>query len=256
MGPDAPHTRKVGMMNGERTMHALSQIGAGVLAGALAIAAVLTGGPAPALADDAQETRQLVDKARLTIENFTADPNMEGFRSQVKRAKGVYIAPQVLRGAFVLGVSGGSGVFLVRDEKGGQWNGPAFYTIGGASLGLQAGGDASEVVLLAMSQRGVTALLSTSAKLGADAGIAVGPVGLGASAATANLSADIIIYARAKGLYAGISLDGAVVATRDALNKAYYGKDVTPTDILIRRAVANPQSAGLMEAIAKVGGAQ
>jgi len=256
MGPDGPHTQKVGMMKGERTMHALSQIRAGVLAGALTIVVVLTGGPVPAFADDAQETRQLVDRARLTIESFTADPNMEGFRSQVKRAKGVYIAPQVLRGAFVLGVSGGSGVFLVRDEKGGQWNGPAFYTIGEASLGLQAGGDASEVVLLAMSQRGVTALLSTSAKLGADAGIAVGPVGVGASAATANLSADIIIYARAKGLYAGISLDGAVVATRDALNKAYYGKDVTPTDILIRRAVANPQSAGLMEAIAKVAGGQ
>lgn len=237
-------------------MHALPQTGAGVLAGALAIAAILPGGPGPAFADDVQETRQLVDKARLTIESFTADPNMDGFRSLVKRAKGVYIAPQVLRGAFIIGVSGGSGVFLVRDEKAGQWNGPAFYTIGEASFGLQAGGDASEVVLLAMTERGVAALLSNSAKLGADAGIAVGPVGVGASAATANLSADIISYARAKGLYAGISLDGAVVATRDVLNRAYYSKDVTPTDVLIRRTVTNPQSAGLIETVAKVAGGQ
>lgn len=241
------------MMEGKTTIRALSRIGARVAAGVLAIAA-LAAGPAPASADDVQETRQLVDRARLTIESFAADPNMDGFRSLVKRAKGVYIAPQVLRGAFIFGVSGGSGVFLARDEKTGRWNGPAFYTIGEASFGLQAGGDASEVVLLAMTERGVAALLSSSAKLGADVGIAVGPVGMGASAATANLSVDIITYARSKGLYAGISLDGAAVATRDALNKAYYGKEVTPTDILIRRAVTNPQAAGLIEAIAKVAG--
>ena len=235
-------------------MHALSRIAAGALAGALAITAVLTGGSAPALADDEQETRQLVDRARLTIESFAADPNMDGFRSQVRRAKGVYISPQVLRGALIIGVSGGSGVFLARDERAGRWNGPAFYTIGEASLGFQAGGDASEVMLLAMTERGVAALLSNSAKLGADAGIALGPVGVGVSAATANLSADIIIYARSKGLYAGISLDGAVVVTRDGLNKAYYGRDITPTDILIHGEATNPQSAGLIEAIAKVAG--
>ena len=79
----------------------------------------------------------------------------------------------------------------------------------------------------------------------------MGPFGGGAAAATANLSADIVIYARSKGLYGGISVDGAVVATRDALNKAYYGKDVTPTDILIRRTVKNPQAAGLIDLIAK-----
>jgi lipid-binding SYLF domain-containing protein len=236
-------------------MHGLSRIGAGVLAGALAVV-MLTGGPAPAFADDAQDARQLVDKARLTVEGFAADPDMDGFRSLIKRAKGVYVAPQVLRGAFIFGVSGGSGVFLARDEKAGQWSGPAFYTIGEASFGLQAGADASEVILLVMSERGIAALQSSSVKLGADVGIAVGPVGAGASASTANLSADIITYARAKGLYAGISLEGAVVATRDALNRAYYGKDVTPTDVLIRRAVTNPQSAGLIETIAKVAGGQ
>jgi lipid-binding SYLF domain-containing protein len=234
-------------------MHRLSRIGAGVLAGALAVA-TLTGGPLPAYADDLQEARQLVDKARLTVESFVADPDMDAFRRLIKQAKGVYIAPQVLRGAFIIGVSGGSGVLLAREEKTSQWSGPAFYTIGAASFGLQAGGDASEVVLLVMSERGIGALQSSSVKLGADVGVAVGPVGAGASAATANLSADIISYTRAKGLYAGVSLDGAVVAIRGALNKAYYGKDVTPMDILIRRAVANPQSADLIGAIARAAG--
>jgi lipid-binding SYLF domain-containing protein len=107
-------------------------------------------------------------------------------------------------------------------------------------------------VLVALTERGVTAMLANSAKLGANASVAAGPVGAGAEASTANISADIIAYSRAKGLYAGISLDGAVVATRDALNHAYYGKEVTPTDILIKRTVKNPQAAPLIDAVAKV----
>jgi lipid-binding SYLF domain-containing protein len=79
-------------------------------------------------------------------------------------------------------------------------------------------------------------------------------VGAGAEAATANLSADIVSYSRAKGLYAGMSVEGAVVATRGSLNKAYYGQEVSPTDILIRRTVSNPQAAGLIEAVTKAGG--
>lgn len=94
-----------------------------------------------------------------------------------KKAKGVFIAPQVLKGAFVVGASGGSGVLVVRDEKTGGWNGPAFYTIGGVSFGPQIGGQASEVVLLVMTERRVSSLLSNSLKLGADVGIAAGPVG-------------------------------------------------------------------------------
>jgi len=120
------------------------------------------------------------------------------------------------------------------ETKTGQWSKPAFYTIGGASFGLQIGGQASEVVLLAMTERGANTLMTNSFKLGADAGVAAGPVGMGAQAATANLSADILSFSRSKGLYGGISLDGAVVATRDALNDAFYGQKVTAVDILAR----------------------
>jgi lipid-binding SYLF domain-containing protein len=214
--------------------------------------AVLALPPARASADDALETRQLVERARLTVESFLADPQLaDPFRDLARRAKGVFVAPQVLRGAFIIGASGGSGVLLARDERG-QWGGPAFYTIGEVSIGFQAGGEASEIVLMAMTDRGVSALLSSSVKLGADVGIAAGPIGVGASAATANLSADILTYSRSKGLYAGASLQGAVIATRGAWNTAYYGKPVTPTDILIRREVSNPQAAPFIEAIARV----
>ena len=207
------------------------------------------------MADDAQDARHLVDKARLTFESFMADKDLgPSVRSLVKRAKGVLIYPQVLKGAFLVGVSGGSGVLLAHDAKARKWGGPAFYTIGEASFGLQAGGQASEVILVALTDRGVTALLSTSAKLGADAGVALGPVGAGAEAATANLSVDLVSYSRAQGLYAGISLEGAVVAARDGLNKAYYGKEVTPTAILVRHEATNPQAAGLIGAVSKAAG--
>jgi lipid-binding SYLF domain-containing protein len=207
--------------------------------------------PAPAFADDALDARHLVDKARQTLEVFAVAREMEGFRQLVKDARGVFIAPQILKGAFIIGASGGSGVLLVRDKKTGEWTGPAFYTIGEASFGLQIGGEASEVILLIMTERGVTALLSSSVKLGADIGVAVGPVGVGVDVSTANLSADIISFARSKGLYGGISVEGAVVKVREGLNKSYYGKKVTPTDILIRKAVKNSHSAPLIETVSK-----
>ncbi len=223
----------------------VSAVVAVLVFGALAV------GRAPA-ADDAMEASQLVDRARLTVDTFTADKNLTAFRDLVKRAKGVFIAPQVLRGAFIIGAAGGSGVLLARDDSPGTWGGPTFHTIGEVSFGLQIGGEASEIILLMMTDRGVLSLLSSSVKLGADATIALGPVGIGASAATVNLSADIIAFSRSKGLYAGLSVEGAVVAIRGALNRAYYGQEVTPTDIIIRRTVTNPQAAGLIESITKV----
>jgi lipid-binding SYLF domain-containing protein len=221
----------------------------------LLVCAILVGGALPAVAGEAENAQQLVDKARMTLDKFVADKDMgPSLKTLLKKAHGVLIYPQVLRGAFIVGASGGSGTFVAYDAKAKKWGGPAFYTIGEASFGLQAGGDASEVVLVALTERGMTALLTTSAKLGADAGVAVGPVGAGAEAATANLSADIISYSRAKGLYAGVSLEGAVVASRDALNKAYYGKEVNPTDILVKRTVSNKKAAGLLSAVKKAAG--
>jgi lipid-binding SYLF domain-containing protein len=100
----------------------------------------------------------------------------------------------------------------------------------------------------------VTALLTASAKLGVNASVAVGPVGAGAEAATANLSADLVSYSRNQGLYVGVSVEGAGVFPRQALDQAYYGRPVTPIQILIQREVANPQAAGLLAAVANVAG--
>jgi len=218
----------------------------------LALFMVLTlGQPLTSSAGDAEQ-KELVEKSRMTLDGFLADSNMGWFREHMKEARGIFIVPQLLKAAFIFGGEGGSGVFLIKDNKTGEWSDPAFYTMGAGSFGFQFGAQASEVVLLVMSQRGVESLLTSTFKLGGDVSVAVGPVGAGIEGSTAmNLSADLLSFARAKGLFAGISLEGAVIATRDEWNRDYYGKEVGPTDILVKQAVTNPQSADLKDALAR-----
>ena len=222
--------------------------------GACVLAAGLLAGAVRARAADEQDANQLVEKAKLSVEEFQKDPNMEGFRDLAKKAHGMLILPQMIRGAFIIGASGGSGVFVARGAPGEPWKGPAFYTLGGASFGFQAGGDVAEVIILAMTERGVSKLLSPQVKLGADISVTAGPVGAGAAAATAGLSADLVSYSMAKGLYGGFSVDGSVAGVRTSMNHAYYGKEVTPTDILIKGDVKNPQAAPLLEKVTALGG--
>ncbi len=220
--------------------------------GALVFAVLAMGMlPVPVWADDARDAQHLVEKAQMTMENFQTDPMMGDFRDALKQAKAVLILSQVVKVGFLFGASGGSGVMMASDGKGG-WHGPAFYTLGAISFGALAGAESSEVVVLAMSERGLNAMLRTSFKLGGDASIALGPFGAGVSGATANLSADLISFARSKGLYAGLSIDGAVVDTRDGLNRAYYGRDTTPTDILLVGDVKNPHAGGLTATLTKM----
>ena len=212
----------------------------------------LSTSPHPVWAQSASEEEILVDKARFTLENFIADPDMQWFREHLKEARGILIVPQFIKGAFFVGGSGGSGVLIVRDEKTNEWSYPAFFTLGGASIGLQFGGQASEVVLLVMTQKGVDSLMSTTLKLGADASVAVGPIGRGIEGSTApNMSADLLSFSKAKGLFAGISLEGAAVAARDALNTSYYKAPTKTLDILVRRSVTNPQADPLLAVVKK-----
>jgi lipid-binding SYLF domain-containing protein len=220
---------------------------------AVVVAVALLSGT-PGWADDAQDARHLVERAKLTVGEFQTDPNMDALRDLAKRAKGMLILPQMIRAAFIFGASGGSGVLVARE--GGQWRGPTFHTLGGASFGFQAGADAAEVIILAMTERGVNKLMDPQVKLGADIGVTAGPVGAGTAAATAGLSADLVSYSMAKGLYGGFSVDGSVVGVRTALNHAFYGKPVTPADILIRGAAKSPEADGLLAAVAKLGGAR
>ncbi|CUQ65808.1 lipid-binding SYLF domain-containing protein [Candidatus Nitrospira inopinata] len=210
---------------------------------------------APAASEDG-ELAGLVDRAKTTLDNFAADSNMTWFRDHIKDAKGVFIVPRMWKGAFFFGGEGGTGVFLAKDETTGEWSNPAFYTMGTASIGFQFGVQASEIVLLAMTRRGVESMLTNTFKLGADVSVAAGPVGAGVEGATAVLSADMVTFSRTKGLFGGISLEGAVIAVRDESNRRYYGKDVRPTEILMMRTVSNPQSAGLRATLARLAGSK
>jgi lipid-binding SYLF domain-containing protein len=137
---------------------------------------------------------------------------------------------------------------VVRDEKSGNWGNPAFYTMGTASLGLQAGVAAAEVVMVVHTQKALDSLYTNKIKLGADASVAVGPKGIGTGA---SVSADFVVYSQAKGAFAGLAVDGSVLDVRETLNTAYYGKPVTPLEILVKQEVSNPASAGLQAALAR-----
>lgn len=196
----------------------------------------------------ASDQQALVDRARITFESFMADPNMTWLQENLHTAKGLVIVPSLLKAGFIFGGSGGSGVLIVPDAKTGNWSQPAFYTIGSVTFGLQIGGEAAEVIMYARTQKAVDRMLTSRLKFGGDTSISVGPVGAGAKA---NVVADILSFSRSKGAFAGLSLEGAVVSVRDKWNSNYYGKPVSPVDILVKNAVSNPGSAELREAVAK-----
>ena len=214
-----------------------------VLFGALLIAVGVLAGTARA-----GEAQGLVDKAVLTVKAFETDPDMGSMRLLLSRAQGVLILPQMLKAGFIVGGEGGSGVMLVR--KGESWTPPAFYTMGAGSIGLQFGAQASEVVLLLMTKRAVDAVLFNKVKLGADASVAAGPIGAGIEASTTtNFREDVYSYSKSKGLFAGASVEGAVIEQRESLNHEYYGRNVTPEDILFKNAVSNPNADPLRAAL-------
>src|SRR5215471_10763249 len=193
------------------------------------------------------EPEKLVEDAQQTLSNFLRDPSQTWIQDNLGRAKAVLIAPQVVRAGFIFGGSGGRGVLVAREGR--AWVGPAFYNLATASVGFQAGIDLSEVCVVVMTDRGFNSLLSTSFKIGGDASIAAGPVGAGARS---TITADLISFTRAKGVYGGLNLDGTVVSTNVPWNDAFYGgSNLLPPDILIRRTVTSPKATPLLADVAK-----
>ena len=208
-------------------------------------------GASPAHSAGATAQQQLVDKAQLTLEVFANEPQLkDALKDLSKEARALFIIPQFLRGAFIFGGAGGSGVLIARDEKSGKWGDPVFYNIGSASFGAQIGADVSEMVLVVRTRKGLEEFFTNDFKLGANAGMATGPVGAGMSAQ--GIAADIISYARQKGAFAGMAVDGAFVSGSNDSNQAYYGKPVRPTDIIVKKEIGNPKSLQLRAAADKL----
>jgi lipid-binding SYLF domain-containing protein len=218
---------------------------------AVVMIVLLMAGWSPAFSADATTQQQIVDKAQLTLEAFASDGQLKDvFKQLSKEARALFIIPQFMRGAFIFGGAGGSGVLIARDERTGKWGDPVFYNIGSASFGAQIGADVSEMVLVVRTRKGLEEFYTNDFKLGANAGMATGPVGGGMAAQ--GITADIISYARQKGAFAGMAVDGAFVSVSNDSNQAYYGKSVRPTDIIVKKDIGNPKSLQLRAAADKL----
>jgi lipid-binding SYLF domain-containing protein len=170
-------------------------------------------------------------------------------QSVIDKADCVVVLPSVLKFAIGIGGSYGRGVMTCRSGKDfkGRWGAPTMMALEGGSFGLQLGGQATDFVLLLMSQKSASNILSSKVKLGGDASAAAGPVGRNVSAETdVTLRAEILSYSRARGLFAGISLAGSTLRPDNDANKALYGKEVSASDIVFNKAVVAPKSAGLL----------
>ena len=205
----------------------------------------------------ASKAEELVVNAQFTVEAMAENQEFGQYaRKYMKNAKGVVVIPSMVKGAFMFGGEGGSGVMLVRSETG-VWSYPAFYTIGSVSWGLQIGGSVSKVMLLLMTDKGVKAIVDDKKlKLGADLGVALGPVGGGAEAGVTLGSVDVMVYSMSKGLYLGISLEGSIVEPREGLNEEYYGAPAITRPIVMEAKHINRHADNLRDALANISKAE
>jgi lipid-binding SYLF domain-containing protein len=167
-------------------------------------------------------------------------------QSLLDKSECVIVLPSVLKAAFIVGASYGRGVMTCRtgEKFTGPWGPPTMVALEGGSFGLQIGGQATDFVLLLMSQRSAESVLSSKVKLGADASAAAGPKGREASAETdAAMRAEILSYSRARGVFAGISLEGSTLRPDNDANTKLYGSEVPAKDIVLKGTVQSPACA-------------
>lgn len=178
---------------------------------------------------------QRADNAVRVLSEILAIPEESIPERLLREAEAIAVMPDVVKAGLVFGGRGGKGLMAVRGSDG-TWSNPTFITLGGGSFGFQAGVQSADVVLVFRNRRGVDNIVNGKFTLGADASVAAGPVGRSAQASTdGQLKAEIYSYSRARGLFAGIALDGAVIAIDNRANRRVYGRDVTARMILENR---------------------
>jgi len=190
----------------------------------------------------------LVDKSAAVVRAMRADPAFRQIDVYLKNARGVLILPSVIKAGLIYGGQGGNGVLLGRDASG-SWSSPAFYTLGGGSIGLQIGVQEAAIVLVFMNDKAFKSAIDTGLTLGADATVAAGSEGLTGEVASTHAFKDVYYFADVGGLFAGVSLEGGVLHTREGLNKTYYGQTLTPRQIVLERKADVPAAQGLKNAL-------
>jgi lipid-binding SYLF domain-containing protein len=195
----------------------------------------------PALASDRDDDIGRIQKATRVFHEIMTTPDKGIPRDLLEKAKCVAIIPGEEKLAFIFGGNYGKGLATCRTANG--WSAPMFVAVGGGSVGFQIGGSFTDVVMLFMNDHALQSLMGDKFKIGADATVAAGPVGRQAAAGTdVKLNAEILSYSRSKGIFAGVSVDGAVVQADHSGDKAMYGRDVTHQEIL-QGTIAVPESA-------------
>ncbi|HEV8395988.1 MAG TPA: lipid-binding SYLF domain-containing protein [Vicinamibacterales bacterium] len=212
-------------------MRAFPRLNLAAALAALAVLAVLvSASPAGAQAD---QEKRITDSAAV-LETLVRAPDQGIPEDLLERAEAIVVIPSLVKGGFIIGAQHGRGVMSVRDRNTNKWSAPGFVALTGGSIGWQIGVQAVDLVLLVMNREGVKDLLDNEFKLGANASVAAGPVGRQGEASTdASLNAQILAYSRAKGLFAGLSLEGASLRVDRDANKDFYGTSIS-TDEMVR----------------------
>ncbi|HOI80882.1 MAG TPA: lipid-binding SYLF domain-containing protein [Synergistales bacterium] len=191
---------------------------------------------APVLAATANER---ITSSIHVVRDMSKEDDVGAMADLVKSAKGVVIIPNYVKAALGIGGAHGEGLVLRRDPATNTWFGPSFLSVTGASIGFQIGVQSTALLLVVTNQKGMDHFYGDKFKLGADVDIAAGPVGRSAGAATdVNLQASIYSYSISKGLFAGLSLSGAMMTTDHDTNSSYWGTSINSRDILQKKASA------------------
>lgn len=212
-----------------------------VMAGILAIAPVTFGRDR----DEAKKEEDRIANSGAVMHEILGVPD-DIPRDLLDKARCVVVIPSVVKAAFIVGGDYGRGTMVCRTGKdfSGSWGAPAMYALEGGSIGFQIGGEATDFVLLIMNDRGANSLLHSKVKLGGDASIAAGPVGRTAAADTdAYLRSEILSYSRARGVFAGISLEGSSLRPDRRANRDLYGRSITASQIIRESEVHAPSAA-------------
>src|SRR5579864_3442593 len=192
----------------------------------------------------ANHEQERLEKAGVVMQEIMNTP--ENIPQEViEKAECVIVFPSVLKAAFVVGASYGRGAMVCRtgEDFRGPWGAPAMYALEGGSIGFQIGGQATDLVLLVMNERGASSILGSKVKIGADVSAAAGPKGRDASADTdAYLRAEILSYSRSRGLFAGISLEGSSLRPDNDASADVYGRKITAREIVLGRKTSIPES--------------
>jgi lipid-binding SYLF domain-containing protein len=207
----------------------------------------------PVAAHAQTEQQTLVDRATLSVQDLLGDKNANDARNLMKRAKGVMVCPQIFKAGFIFGGQGGGCVMAGRGPSG--WTGPAFYFMGSGSVGLQIGIQDAQIIFIVLTEKGLQALLDSQFKIGGDATIAFATLGVGIQGSTtAALNADIVAFAQARGLFAGLSVDGSLISNRSDWNQAYYGRPIAAQQIVLSNEGNNPGADPLREMLGRFSG--